>query len=133
MEGKFSTEKFQFNEKIDVRFLHSLYEEDYPYMEEVFGTTLKELSTSQQQIETAYKAGDVAALKKAVHKIKPSFGFVGLMETQEACRQFEDACLAATSIDQLSGQYPALAKTLEESKQIVDAEYNKLKRYNKGL
>ena len=133
MEGKFSTEKFRFNDKIDVRFLHSLYEEDYPYIEEVFGTTLKELITSQQQVDTAYKGGDIAGLKKAVHKIKPSFGFVGLMETQEACRLFEDACLAATSIDQLSAQYPPLATILEESKQIVEAEYNKLKRFNTGL
>ena len=133
MEGRFSAEKFKFNDKIDVRFLHSLYEEDYPYMEEVFGTTLKELSTSQQQVEAAYRAGDIAGLKKAVHKIKPSFGFVGLMDTQEACRQFEDACLAATSLDQLGIQYKQLAEILVESKQLVETEYNKLKRFNTGL
>lgn len=133
MEGRFSCEKFEFNEKIDVHFLHSLYEEDYPYIEEVFGTTLKELIASQHQVDQTYKAGDIAGLKKAIHKIKPSFGFVGLMETQEVCRHFEDACLAATSIDQLSIQYQQLAGILEDSRKVVEAEYIKLNRFNKGL
>ena len=133
MEGRFSAEKFKFNEKIDVRFLHSLYEDDYPYIEEVFGTTLRELATSRQQIELVYQAGDITGLKKAVHKIKPSFGFVGLMETQEVCRQFEDACLAATSLDQLSIQFQELISVLDESRLVVEAEHQKLKRFNSGL
>lgn len=133
MDGGFSCEKYQFNDKIDVRFLHSLYEEDFLYIEEVFGTTLKELNNSEQQVEQAYIAGDIAALKKSVHKIKPSFGFVGLMETQEMCRSFEDACLAATSSDQLSIPYQQLKSLMEESKKVIESEYQKLKRFNKGL
>ncbi|HUR11498.1 MAG TPA: Hpt domain-containing protein [Flavitalea sp.] len=133
MDGRFSAEKFKFNEKIDVRFLHSLYEDDYPYIEEVFGTTLRELTASQQQIELAYKAGDITGLKKAVHKIKPSFGFVGLMETQESCRQFEDACLAATTLGQLTIQYQQLTGILEDSRKVVESEHQKLKRFNTGL
>jgi len=133
MDGGFSCEKYKFNDKIDVRFLHSLYEEDYPYIEEVFGTTLKELTNSQLQVDEAFIAGDIAGLKKYVHKIKPSFGFVGLMETQEMCRNFEDACLAATTPDQLSIPYQQLKSLMEDSRKVIETEYKKLKHFNKGI
>src|SRR4030095_11856042 len=96
-----SSKKFIFNEKIDGDYLHSLYEDDYQYIEEIFATTLTHFDNDLSAVREAYSAGDVATLKKAVHKIKPTFGFVGLTSIQQLCAAFEDICQKAASANEL--------------------------------
>lgn len=133
MNQPIGNNKFNFCQEIDNQFLYSLYEDDYLYMEEVFGNTLQHLDADLQSIQTAYKAVDILSLKRAVHKIKPSFGFVGLNETQDICQKFEDSCQPEASIDALQSRYDELIALLNESKKIIGSEYKKLKAYNASL
>ena len=130
MNKPFEHNKFVFSQEIDNNFIFSLYEDDYSYIEEVFFNTLKHLDPDFQSIQTAFKAEDLAALKKAVHKIKPSFGFVGLSETQDICQKFEDFCQPGLSMDIVQPRYDQLVAVLNESKKVLSSEYKKLKAYN---
>jgi HPt (histidine-containing phosphotransfer) domain-containing protein len=121
---------FIFNEKIDKELLISLYEDDFLYMEEIFSITLTQLKPDIIHLDSSFEAGDLSALQKAVHKIKPSFGFVGLPATQESCKQFEDACAAATSVGQVASAYSQLSNLLKESVIIIESEHGKFKEYN---
>jgi HPt (histidine-containing phosphotransfer) domain-containing protein len=123
---------FIFNEKIDKELLISLYEDDFLYMEEIFSITLTQLKPDIIHVNSAFEAGDLSALQKAVHKIKPSFGFVGMSVTQELCKQFEDACATASSIDQLASAYSELCNRLKESVTIIESEHGKFKEYNQS-
>ena len=82
----FSTAEF------DANYLNSLYGDDYNYLQEVFDTVLHDYQSLTDNIEYSYSSGNLNALRSAVHKIKPVFGFVGLTTVQQQCQQFEQIC-----------------------------------------
>ena len=73
---------FIFNDKIDRELLFSLYEDDFPYMEEIFSITLSQIKPHISQLKAAFESGDKEELRKSAHKLKPSFGYVGLPAMQ---------------------------------------------------
>lgn len=124
--------KFIFNENIDGDYLYSLYEDDYQYIEEIFATTLLHFDGDLQSLQQAYEAADTTSLKKAIHKIKPTFGFVGMPSLQEICQKFEDICQKAATTDELKAQYLQIVPTLAAGKELIADQHNKLKEYNAG-
>lgn len=121
---------FNFNPKIDRDFIISMYEEDYPYISEVFATTLGQLIPDIGIVKKAFTNRDLESLRKQVHKIKPAFGFAGLRDTEALCQQFEDICLTVGSTEALSDKYGTLIILLDESCNIIQQEIEKLKAYN---
>lgn len=133
MNANSSYKTFIFNEKIDSEFLFSMYEDDFPYLEEVFHITLSQLDPDLEQVKQAFEQKDLAGLRKAVHKVKPSFGYTGLLQLQESCRQFEELCDRAGSIEEVISDYELLAGNMAESRNIIENEWQKLKKINSGL
>lgn len=124
------SKKFIFNEKIDSDYLFSLYADDYPYIEEVFATTLQHYDDDLEVLKVAFGAGSVSDMKKAVHKLKPVFGFVGLTTIQEEVKKFEDLCQKVQTVDELKVDYKQIVTILGESKDLITSEYIKLKAFN---
>ena len=120
---------FNFNLKIDRDFIISMYEEDYPYISEVFSTTLGQLIPDIEILKKAFANRDLESLRKQVHKIKPAFGFAGLRDTEALCQQFEDNCLSVSSTEILADKYGTLIISLEASCVIIQQEIEKLKVY----
>jgi HPt (histidine-containing phosphotransfer) domain-containing protein len=130
MGGSNFSKKFIFNEKMDSEYLYSLYEDDYQYIEEIFQTTLAHFDEDYNSIRTAYESNNLLELKKAIHKIKPTFGFVGLPLVQHICKEFEDICQRANDSTDFKTEYQQIVATLAESKALIASEYNKLKEFN---
>lgn len=124
------SKKFIFNEKIDGDYLFSLYADDYPYIEEIFGTTLQHFDEDYETLKSAFATGSLVDLKRASHKIKPTFGFVGLISTQEQVKEFEDLCQKVQHTDELTDDFKQILTTLADSKDIITSEYQKLKAFN---
>lgn len=121
---------FIFNEKFDSDFLYSLYADDYAYVEEIFGTTLQHFDQDFETLKIAYESGNIIDLKKATHKIKPTFGFIGLPEVQQLCKDFEEMCENSTSTDNVKEEYKQIVITLADSKDLLESELRKLKEFN---
>jgi HPt (histidine-containing phosphotransfer) domain-containing protein len=121
---------FVFNPEFDVNYLYSLYGDDYNYMQEVFNTVLHDYQSLTDNIEYNYSSGNLNALRSAVHKIKPVFGFVGLTAVQQLCQDFEQICSAASSPDQLTGDFESLKNKITKSKQLIEEEKKKLELFN---
>ena len=121
---------FVFNPEFDVNYLNSLYGDDYNYLQEVFDTVLQDYQSLTDNIEFSYSSGNLTALRSAVHKIKPVFGFVGLTAVQQLCQEFEKICSAASSSDQLSGDFESLKNNISRSKQLIEEEKKKLELFN---
>jgi HPt (histidine-containing phosphotransfer) domain-containing protein len=119
-----------FNAEIDTNYLNSLYGEDFVYLQEVFETVLADYQSLTDNIEYSYSSGNLAALRSAVHKIKPVFGFVGLTAVQQQCQQFEQICGAAGSPDAVAGDFETLKNKIFLSKQIIEEEKKKLEVFN---
>jgi len=122
--------QFIFNEKMDKETLYSLYTDDFGYIEEIFATTLQHFEADFSAVQLAYENGNLDDLKRAVHKIKPTFGYTGLLEAQSLCKNFEDQCLNAASIADVSNEYVHIKNVLLEARDIIDHEYTRLKAFN---
>jgi HPt (histidine-containing phosphotransfer) domain-containing protein len=121
---------FIFNKEINAQYIADLYGDDYAYVEEVFETVLKEYEFLTNNINSCYSSRDIPALKAAVHKIKPIFGFVGLTTVQQLCQQFENTCQEIKSFDSLTDAYGLLKNNLVKSKSLIEEEKKKLEFFN---
>lgn len=130
MQEPFSRKKFIFNNKIDSDYLFSLYEDDYQYIEEIFKTTLDQLNIVVPEIPGAFVNNDLAEVKKRVHKIKPAFGFTGFLETETACKDFENACSEQLSSTEFTALYNRFWIVLSDTMRIMQNQYDQLKEYN---
>jgi HPt (histidine-containing phosphotransfer) domain-containing protein len=130
MNNPKTSNSFVFNPEIDTNYLYSLYGDDYNYVQEVFDTVLCDYQSLTDNIEYSYSTGNLNALRSAVHKIKPVFGFVGLTAVQEQCQQFEKICGTVSSPDHLSGDFETLKNKIFQSKQLIEEEKKKLEIFN---
>jgi HPt (histidine-containing phosphotransfer) domain-containing protein len=130
MSSHVSNNSFIFNDEIDAQCINELYGDDFLYVQEVFDTVLKEYGILTDNIASSYTSGDIPALKAAVHKIKPIFGFVGLTTIQQLCQQFETACQSTPSFDSLANDYTLLNNNLIKSRTLIEEEKKKLELFN---
>ena len=129
MNQPMSNKTFAFSPAINSTYIIELYAGDYVMIEETFSDVLLEYDDFVQKINTCFRQQDVVALKGAVHKIKPLFGFVGLTDLQARCLRFENACTGAIS-PELSADYRGLFEKMIEAKSIIAKELERLVAFN---
>lgn len=98
---------------------------------ETFTDVLTEYDVFVKHIFDGYEQGDRAALKSAVHKIKPLFGFVGLLTLQADCQDFENNCLESAK-DVLAVRFNALKDKLLNIRTVIETEKERLQQFNNG-
>lgn len=98
---------------------------------ETFTDVLMEYDVFVQQINDSYEQGDRVALKSAVHKIKPLFGFVGLLALQTECQDFENRCLRADA-NALTASFTSLKDNLLNIRKLIETEKERLHQFNNG-
>ncbi|HEY6901718.1 MAG TPA: Hpt domain-containing protein [Puia sp.] len=131
MEQPMSDKTFVFSDAINGSYIIELYAGDYVMIEETFSDVLLEYDGFVQKINTCFRQGDSSALKSAVHKIKPLFGFVGLTDLQSRCLQFENACLDKTCAE-LNEDYSVLFERLLQARSVIESEHARLVAFNGG-
>ena len=129
MEPSSSHKTFIFSDAINSKYIIDLYAGDYVMIEETFADVLHEYDSFVERIVTSYHEKDIQALKSAIHKIKPLFGFVGLLSIQAQCQDFENACQRA-EFPELAGSFNALKITILEARSIIEIENARLAAYN---
>jgi hypothetical protein len=129
MQKPLSNTNFVFCDAIDGAYIIDLYAGDYIMIEETFADVLREYDEFVERIITTYHEGDIAAMRSAVHKIKPLFGFVGLTTEQAHCLQFENTCLTMSPAA-LAEAFPPLQKALLEAKSVIEKERRRLADFN---
>src|ERR1700754_4633218 len=125
-----SDNHFVFSDTIDSQYIIELYAGDYVMIEETFTDVLTEYDGFVQKIITCFHEENVAALKSAVHKIKPLFGFVGLTDLQVLCQRFENAC-QSSSCSELAGEYAVLQEKVQQARSIIATEQRRLAEFNR--
>jgi HPt (histidine-containing phosphotransfer) domain-containing protein len=130
MDQPSSNRTFRFSDAINSQYIIELYAGDYVMIEETFTDVLNEYEGFVQRIITSYHENDRTALKSAIHKIKPLFGFVGLTPLQSRCLQFENSCLEAGD-EQLESSFSVLQEHLLEARNIIEKEKMRLKEFNR--
>jgi hypothetical protein len=126
-----SDKTFVFSDAINSQYIIELYAGDYVMIEETFTDVLLEYDGFVQKINTCFRDDDIIALKSAVHKVKPLFGFVGLTDLQTLCLRFENACQGA-SCSGLAADYAVLFEKLVQAKSVIRDEQARLVAFNQG-
>ena len=98
-------------------------------IEETFADVLHEYDSFVETILTSYHEKNLQALKSAIHKIKPLFGFVGLTGLQTRCLHFENACMDVSEA-QLAESFGPLRQQLLEARAIIEKEKIRLTAFN---
>ena len=130
MDQPLSHKEFTFSDAINSGYIIDLYAGDYVMIEETFGDVLREYDGFVDRILISYHEKDRPALKSAIHKIKPLFGFVGLTSIQALCLQFENSCLEAPDAA-LAEAFPPLEVQLRSARGIIEIEKGRLEEFNK--
>jgi HPt (histidine-containing phosphotransfer) domain-containing protein len=130
MDQSFPENAFIFNKYINAKYIIDLYSADYIMIEETFADVVNEYPSLQESIENAWVSGDIASLKRAVHKIKPLFGFVGLTSIQSQCLHFENACESTPSLAVLTPEFTLLKNSLMLTRSIIEEEKERLALFN---
>ena len=119
---------FTFSPPIDSHYLIELYAGDYVMIGETFTDVLLEYDVFVEHIEAGYEQDDRTSLKSAVHKIKPLFGFVGLLTLQAECQQFENSCLQADA-GALASNFNSLKDKLLKVRGLIESEKDRLLQF----
>lgn len=129
MDNPPTDKTFDFSPPIDSRYLIELYAGDYIMIGETFTDVLQEYDEFVRQISAGYAGGDRTALKGAVHKIKPLFGFVGLLTLQADCQEFENTCQDADPA-MLAASFRRLEEKLLNIRKLIETEKVRLEGFN---
>ncbi len=132
MEPISEHKEFIFSNSIHVPSLYSLYEDDYKYMEEVFRLTLQDLHAECKNHLNHYQSTDIPAIRRIVHKLKPSFGFVGMPELQEYCQSFENQCGQQPYPGDFDSDFKKWQEAVGNAISILELELDRLTNYNKS-
>jgi len=125
-----SSNTFVFSDKVDAAYIYNMYGDDYLYIESMFKAVLDHFDEDISAIQNNYGQKNIDLLRRSVHKVRPAFGFAGMPVVQEKCKEFENKCEAAKSINELEMDYPELIKCLDEAGAVIAEEYRKLKLFN---
>jgi len=119
---------FTFSHPFNGQYINELYDNDPILVDETFGDVLKEYSPMLQDVLVCYRAGDIRALRSAVHRIKPLLGYVGLTTLQSDCQQFESNC-ERDVFPSLHEDFKTLSANLTSAKALIEEEKARLQAF----
>lgn len=115
--------------RFNAAFLDEMYSDDIQTAAEIFESSLNHLVTVTDEADEIFRIGDVENLRRLFHKVKPLYGYTGLLKVQAMVQHFEDSCSDVSSIEELKTEYSELALLLDESVNIVRKELIRMKMY----
>ena len=121
--------QYVYSGRFDAAFLDEMYAGDIQTAAEIFESSLNHLIPVTDETNAIFHKGDVEALRKLFHKIKPLYGYVGLLKVQGMVQQFEDACASAANTEALGTAYEELVLLMTESINIIRQELIRMKMY----
>ena len=120
---------FEFNPQLDAEYLDSLFGDDLGSIKEIFNSFLIDTKEGYQDVKSAYNEGDLKQLRQKIHKIKPTFGFVGLTSTTHNCEKVIAACDASADISAVQATCSDLFKEIEDSFLLIENEVKRLDEF----
>ena len=85
------------------------------FMQEMITMYLEDVPEAMTKVEQALETEDTTVLKAQIHKIKPSMGFMGMMEMQELAGKIEGHAGNGNCDDQLRTMLQEFTANLEIS------------------
>jgi HPt (histidine-containing phosphotransfer) domain-containing protein len=118
---------FEYDQRLDVDFLQSIYDDDMEHAAISFEQFLLKIPAQLKELEDSFVTNDVAVFRQKLHKLKPTFSYVGLTKITADAEKIERLCNETTDFDVISGLYVDLKQHLNDYIPIIEAELERLK------
>lgn len=115
-----------YDERLDSAFLESIYENDKEDAAFGFEQFLKSYPAHFSELELCFENGDLMLFRQKIHKLKPTFSFVGLTNVTAKAEMIERICDSTGEFDSINELYKDFKNTLIELIPVVKEEYNRL-------
>jgi HPt (histidine-containing phosphotransfer) domain-containing protein len=122
--------RFVFSDHFDQHFLSELYGSDFKTAEDVFYSSRQQIRQELHLAGIRFAANEIEEVRRIFHKIKPLFGYVGLMSVQDSIEQFEESCRKAKVAGELSVAFENITTIVREADAIIQEEQARLSAYN---
>ena len=122
-----SAENFEFNSKLDVDFLKSIYEDDNEHAQIVFEKFMQTIGPQLNELEESYTSGSPEIFRKKIHTIKPVFSFVGLTGLTHKAEMIEKKIMEASGVNMVHELFTAFKNELYQMIPVIENDLTKLK------
>jgi chemotaxis protein histidine kinase CheA len=119
-----------FSDHFNQAYLDDLYDGDLRAAEEVFASSIREISSEMALAAVLFDQGNVEEVRRIYHKIKPLFGYVGLLPVQEFVQQFENNCLRHAVTGDLLFTFNQVNEIILDALHLIREEQIKIRTYN---
>jgi HPt (histidine-containing phosphotransfer) domain-containing protein len=115
-----------FDSRLDTDLLLDLYDDDAEYALIAFNDFLKMSPVLMNEIEQELSNGTVESLRQKIHKLKPTFSYVGLPGMTHKAEIIEKKCKEAAAKDELKRLYDDLRLHFDEKYELIREEATRL-------
>jgi len=122
--------QYVFSEHFDRQFLEDLYAGDTEAAAEVFQASLVQIVEEMKLADDKAVEGDITGVRKIYHKIKPLFGYMGLLSVQDFVQHFEDQCGDSVLMSDVQIAYDNIKEIIRGSLSLAREEHHKLNEFN---
>ena len=122
---------YMFSGRFDTSFLSELYGGDMESAREIFDTSVHHLSLELKNAINHFNNGDLVALRRVFHKIKPLYGYVGLPALHDHVLRFENKCAEVSDTDELRYEFERMTATIGDSLHVLRQELGRMRSFSK--
>ena len=119
---------FADHDSFDTAYLNDAYADDAETAAVVFEQYLIDLPENMRLLSQSYKDRDIEVFRKAIHKQKPGFSYVGLTDVTIKFDELQTHCKSTDDLVKYSSQIEAVIERINASTAQVEALLMNLKQ-----
>ena len=124
---------FKFNKRLNADLLTDLYGDDTSYACVMFEMFLTTALPEFDMLKTAVTEKNTVEVARLAHKLKPTFGMVGLSDMEEKMQTLEHAAKKKETPSVWQPLFEDVEKNMESAVNAVKRDFDKLKKYETEL
>ena len=130
-KSSFSDEKtvFCFDKMLDAALLKDLYGDDTFYACDMFEMFLTVAMPEFKLLNLAIESRNTAEVARLAHKLKPTFGMVGLTDLEYKMKSIEEEVKNQAPPSVWIPLFKDLEKFIQPALEVIQSDYNKLKKH----
>lgn len=127
--SNFTIDNFELNSQLDKNYLESLYGNDLSCIIEVFESYLVHTKSEFEKAENDFINKQLKELRLTLHKMKPTFSFVGLPVVTSKTQEVIELCDTVSDFSEVEPQCIILLAEIKKSFSLIEAETTRLKNH----
>ena len=119
---------FADHDSFDTAYLNDAYADDAETAAVVFEQYLNDLPENMRLLSQSYKNRDIEVFRKAIHKQKPGFSYVGLTDVTSKFDELQTICNSTDDMAKYSSLIEGVIERINSSTAQVEALLRNLKQ-----